>query len=96
VRLDGLCPEVVRFAPEAPPADLLAWDEAADPPAAAFLLARAGGVTEDFPLPIGVFRRVAAPAYERSMHGQIAAEGERIGVGDLDGALGGGETWTVS
>jgi 2-oxoglutarate/2-oxoacid ferredoxin oxidoreductase subunit beta len=93
VRLNGFEPEVETFAGD-PPADLPLWDPSRPEPALAFLLARLGD-REGFPMPIGIFRRVDAPSYERSVHAQIQAEEKRKGAGDLEALLAAGESWVV-
>ena len=53
----------------------------------------------DFPVPVGVFRRVPRPTHDELLAEQIErAKAARAGKGevDLQRLLSGGETWTVS
>ncbi len=64
------------------------------PPSLAFTLAHLSqGPTE--PTCIGVFREVQRDAYGEAVHAQIAQATERLGTGDLETLLHGGDTWTV-
>jgi len=64
------------------------------PPSLAFTLAHLSqGPTE--PTCIGVFREVRRDTYGDAIHDQIARATERLGPGDLDALLHGGDTWTV-
>ncbi len=64
------------------------------PPSLAFTLAHLSqGPTE--PTCIGVFREVQRDAYGEAVHAQIAQATERLGAGDLETLLHGGDTWTV-
>jgi 2-oxoglutarate/2-oxoacid ferredoxin oxidoreductase subunit beta len=64
------------------------------PPSLAFTLAHLSqGPTE--PTCIGVFREVQRDSYGEAVHAQIAQATERLGEGDLERLLHGGDTWTV-
>jgi 2-oxoglutarate/2-oxoacid ferredoxin oxidoreductase subunit beta len=64
------------------------------PPSLAFTLAHLSqGPTE--PTCIGVFREVERDAYGEAVHAQIAQATERLGEGELEKLLHGGDTWTV-
>jgi 2-oxoglutarate ferredoxin oxidoreductase subunit beta len=64
------------------------------PPSLAFTLAHLSqGPTE--PTCIGVFREVQRDSYGEAVHAQIAQATERLGAGELDKLLRGGDTWTV-
>jgi 2-oxoglutarate ferredoxin oxidoreductase subunit beta len=52
-------------------------------------------VRPDYPLPLGVFRAVEAPTYERMLEEQVKSATERQGGGDLEALLHSGETWVV-
>ena len=45
--------------------------------------------------PIGIFRDVNRPSYDRLVREQVASVKERRGAGDLQGLLTGHDTWTV-
>ena len=47
------------------------------------------------PTPIGVFRDVERPVYDRLMEDQLARAREDQGEGDLAGLLAAGDTWTI-
>jgi 2-oxoglutarate ferredoxin oxidoreductase subunit beta len=64
------------------------------PPSLAFTLAHLSqGPTE--PTCIGVFREVRRDDYGTAVHAQIGQARERLGEGDLEKLLHGGDTWTV-
>jgi 2-oxoglutarate ferredoxin oxidoreductase subunit beta len=64
------------------------------PPSLAFTLAHLSrGPTE--PTCVGVFREVERDIYGQAIAAQIAAATERLGEGDLEVLLRGGDTWTV-
>jgi 2-oxoglutarate ferredoxin oxidoreductase subunit beta len=48
------------------------------------------------PTPIGVFRDVERPVYDRLMEEQLARARDDQGEGDLAGLLAAGDTWTIS
>jgi 2-oxoglutarate ferredoxin oxidoreductase subunit beta len=49
----------------------------------------------DFPVPVGVLRRVERPTHDALLRGQLDAAVAKSGEGDLTAALMAGETWTV-
>jgi len=49
----------------------------------------------EFPLPIGVFRAVEKPSYERALAQQVTDAVRERGEGDLAALLHSGDTWTV-
>ncbi len=49
----------------------------------------------DFPMPIGVLRRIEAPTVDAEIHRQIEAITERKGPGDLEKIIYSGNIWTV-
>jgi 2-oxoglutarate ferredoxin oxidoreductase subunit beta len=93
IRLNGLMPEIVSLN-ETNVDDLLFHNEEADSPHVAFTLSRMS--YPDYPVPIGVFRAVQRPTYERQVGDQIAHVKAQKGDGDLQKLFGAGETWTVS
>ncbi len=95
IRLNGLEPEVVGLGNGTTEADLLVHDEKASEPSLAYLLSRMRH-EDGFPEPIGVFRAIDAPRYEKELVTQVAAARERSGDGDLNALFNSGETWTVS
>ena len=50
----------------------------------------------EFPEPVGVFRAVEKPTYERLVTDQIAATTEKLGKPDLDELFNAGDTWVVN
>jgi 2-oxoglutarate/2-oxoacid ferredoxin oxidoreductase subunit beta len=68
-------------------------DERHESPTSAFALASLA--PPDFPIPVGVFRAVERPSYERLLEDQIEAAIEARGAGDLNALLHSGDTWTV-
>lgn len=87
----GLRPEVVEFGNGVSEKDLLVHDE--HDPTLAYFLSHMG--PPDFPTPIGVFRAVERPSYERALDAQLTEAQERLGPGDLDTLLNRGDAWDV-
>jgi len=94
IRLNGLHPEVVTLGENGvSETDLLVHDEEAEDPYLAYMLSRMWW--PDFPVPVGVLRRVSRPTHDQLMVGQIEDAMTRQGHGDLEKLLVSGETWTV-
>ena len=49
----------------------------------------------DFPLPIGVLRRIEAPTVDAGIHRQIEEVTARKGAGELEKIIYSGNIWTV-
>jgi 2-oxoglutarate/2-oxoacid ferredoxin oxidoreductase subunit beta len=78
----------------ADPDTLITHDAHRADPSYAFALSRLD--TADFRhTPVGVFRQVEQPSYDRLMAEQIAAARSRSGPGDLGALLAGHDTWEV-
>ena len=92
VRLNELDPEVVSLDLVAQE-DLLVHNEYATEPSLAYLLSRMR--QPDFPEPIGVFRCVEKPTYERGMLAQVEKAISLRGKGDLSKLYYATDTWTV-
>ena len=85
--------EAVEVAEEDPDT-LITHDAHRADPSYAFALSRLD--TADFRhTPVGVFRQVEQPSYDRLMAEQIAAARARGGPGDLGALLAGNDTWEV-
>jgi 2-oxoglutarate ferredoxin oxidoreductase subunit beta len=93
LRLRGMELEVIQLGGSIGPEDCLVWDEDRDNPALAFVMAQLE--TPDFPVPLGVFRRVVKPAYETGVVRQIQHAEEGAGDANLDSLIRSGDTWTV-
>jgi 2-oxoglutarate/2-oxoacid ferredoxin oxidoreductase subunit beta len=93
IRLRGLHPEVVELGNGVSEADLLVHDETSDDPYLALILSRMWW--PDYPVPVGVLRRVNRPTHDALMTAQIDDAVAARGRGDLAKALMSGETWTV-
>ena len=94
IRLRGLHPEVVTIGENGvTEADLLVHDEEAEDPYLAYMLSRMW--YPDFPVPVGVLRRVTRPTHDQLVVGQIEDAITRQGPGDLDKLILAGETWKV-
>jgi 2-oxoglutarate ferredoxin oxidoreductase subunit beta len=95
LRLNGFELEVVDVAADGDRSQLIVHDAGARSAGLAHMLAAMP--SDDFPVPVGVFRRVEQPTYERSMDAQVAAAKERFGGSSpsLDELLNDGDTWTV-
>jgi len=85
--------EVVDLENGASPEDVVIHDVHAPHPTLAFALSRME--PPDFPMPIGVYRDIEAPALETGIWGQIEAARKRSGPGNLESLLTAGETWEV-
>ena len=93
IRLSGLRPEVVQLGNGITEADLLVHDETAEDPTLAYLLSRMWW--PEFPVPVGVLRRISRPTHDQLLNEQIEAETAKRGTGDLTKLLNSGETWVV-
>jgi 2-oxoglutarate ferredoxin oxidoreductase subunit beta len=95
IRLNGLHPEIVTIGENGiTEADLLVHDETAADPYLAYMLSRMWW--PDYPVPVGVLRRVERPTHDQLMVGQIEDAITRQGQGDLAKLIASGETWTVT
>jgi len=94
IRANGLAPEVVTLGDGLTEEDLLVHDEETEDPYLAFMLSRMWW--PEFPVPVGVFRRVLHPTHDTLLTGQIESAVAQLGAGDLQELLKGGETWVVS
>jgi len=84
--------EVVSIAGGDSP-DLMVHDESRDNPSLAFELAQMEHPRQ--PIPIGVFRAVERPTFDREMNDQIARQIAERSPGDLDQLLNEGDVWDV-
>jgi 2-oxoglutarate ferredoxin oxidoreductase subunit beta len=94
IRLRGFEPEVVTLDGQgAGMPDLVVHDEKAANGGLAYLLSH---FATPLPVPLGVFRAIAQPAYE-SLNAEAAAEArKRRGEGRLDELFNSGDTWTIA
>ena len=74
---------------------LIRHDAHAADPGLAFALSRLSDVYSLQNTPIGIFRDVNRPSYDRLVREQVAAVKERRGPGDLQSLITGHDTWTV-
>ncbi|MDX9754925.1 MAG: 2-oxoacid:ferredoxin oxidoreductase subunit beta [bacterium] len=94
IRLNQLSLEIVTLGENGvTETDLLVHDESMAQPTLAFLLSRMH--YPEFPEPIGVFRNVEKPSYDRLVHQQIQEAKENLGEGSLEDLFHSGETWVV-
>jgi len=93
IRLNELDPEIVSLDIVAQE-DLLVHREDASEPSLAYLLSRMR--QPDFPEPIGVFRSIEKPAYERGVIDQVEQAIQTKGKGDLRNLYETADTWEVS
>ncbi len=94
IRLNGLVPEIVSLTDgTVKEDDLLFHDEQMDEPSLAYLLSRMW--YPNFPEPMGVFRCVDRPLFDRAVKSQIDEAIEQQGRGTLEGLLNAGDTWVV-
>jgi len=90
--LNGLKPEVVELGNGVEESDLLVHDET--DPTLAYILSRM--FWPDYPVPIGVFRRVKRPTHDQLVAGQIELVRADKGEGVVRDLLFTSDTWTVS
>jgi 2-oxoglutarate ferredoxin oxidoreductase subunit beta len=76
--------------------NVLVHDAYADNPDLAFALSRLPDPTTLSPTPIGVFRSVVRPTYDRLMADQLDAAARQAGSGKLTDLLAGSDTWTIA
>ncbi len=93
IRLNGITPEVVTLGDGIKEDDLLFHDEKAPDATLAYLLSRMH--YPDFPEPLGIFRAVEHPTYEKLIVDQVAAATKAKGPGKLEDLFDDGETWMV-
>lgn len=94
IRLNGLKPEVVTLGENGvATSDLLVHNEEDLDPTLAYMLSQLP--FPEFPVPIGVFRRVTKPCYEDSVLEQIDGAVAKRGRGDLEKLMNSGDTWVV-
>ncbi len=86
----------VVAASEVDDSQILSHDAHADDPGLAFALSRLSDPHTLADTPIGVFRDVSRPSYDRMAREQMAAARAAKGEGDLAVLLAGSDTWTVS
>ena len=76
--------------------NVLVHDAYADNPDLAFALSRLPDPATLSPTPIGVFRSVQRPTYDKMMSDQLDAAARRSGSGKLTDLLAGSDTWTIA
>jgi len=92
LRLNGHLPEVVTIGEDGiTEADLLVHDET--DALISFMLSHI--YWPEFPVPVGVIRRIARPTHDQMLNDQLAQATAARGAGDLKRLLNAGETWTV-
>ena len=85
----------VAAAADIDPSQVIIHDSHAEDPGLAFALSRLSHSHTLANTPIGVFRDVRRPSYDRLVREQMTAAAS-AGVGDLSALLRGNDTWTVS
>ena len=75
---------------------LLRHDSTAKDPGLAFALSRLSNPRTLTNTPIGVFRDIPRPSYDRLVREQLSEVVAAKGAGDLQSLLTGGDTWNVS
>jgi len=93
IRINGMHPEIVELGKGITEDDLVFHDEKAVEPSLAFLLSRMR--YPDFPEPLGIFRDVEAPVYDKALNDQIDTAVAKSGEGDLNALFSSGDTWVV-
>lgn len=92
LKLNGFKPEVVTIGENGvTESDLLVHDVEDD-----FLANLLGNLKgPEFPVPLGIMKKVAAPTYEADIENQIHTVREKRGAGDMSALLNSGDTWMV-
>ena len=93
LRLNGVAPEIVDLGDGVNESDLLVHDETVGSPTLAYLLSQLE--YPQFPAPLGVYRSIERPTYDRLLEDQVQGEAEKDGAGDLEQLLNSGDTWEV-
>jgi 2-oxoglutarate ferredoxin oxidoreductase subunit beta len=94
IRMNGAHPEVVTIGEDGiSETDILIHDINLADPSVAFMLARME--QPDFPQPVGVFRAVERPSYDKMLADQIEAAIAKSGPGSLEKLIYSGDMWTV-
>ncbi len=94
IRINGAAASVVDLEDgKFKEADLLFHDEHADSGSLAYMLSQLK--FPEFPIPLGVYRAVERPTYERMLEDQVTEAMSVEGAGDLEALLNAGDTWTV-
>ncbi|MEE9231344.1 MAG: 2-oxoacid:ferredoxin oxidoreductase subunit beta [Acidobacteriota bacterium] len=94
IRLRGVSPETVDLGNGVREEDLLVHDERADSATLAYLLTRMN--YPELPVPVGVFRAVTRPTYERLLQDQVDTAIAEKGEGNLEDLLKSADTWEVT
>jgi 2-oxoglutarate/2-oxoacid ferredoxin oxidoreductase subunit beta len=79
-----------------PDETVVVHDAHADEPSTAFALSRLGNPTTLAGTPIGIFRDVSRPTYDKLLNAQIDSAVQANGPGELAKLIAGNDTWTVS
>ena len=93
IRLKGMTPEIVELGDGVSADDLLVHDENAAESQLAFLLSRLR--YPKFPEPIGVFRAVQRPTYDKLLNEQVRVASAERGPGSLEALFQSNDTWVV-
>ena len=94
IRMNGAHPEVVTIGEDGiTETDILVHDIKLEDPSVAFMLARME--QPDFPQPVGIFRAVERPSYEKMLTDQIESAIAKSGPGSLEKLIYSGDMWTV-
>ena len=93
--MEGAVTDTDHMAAETGEDAILVHDAERRDPSLAFALARLADRPTG-PTPIGVFRSVQRDVYGDAMERQLQEATNKLGPGDLEKLLYGGDTWTVS
>jgi 2-oxoglutarate ferredoxin oxidoreductase subunit beta len=93
IRQNGMQLEVVELGKGIEEDDLLFHDEKLPEPSLAYLLSRMRH--PEFPEPIGIFRDVDRPMYDKLVNTQIEEARSKRGLGSLEALFNTGDTWIV-
>jgi 2-oxoglutarate ferredoxin oxidoreductase subunit beta len=95
IRLNGVTPEIVTIGENGITVDdILVHNENAHEPNLPYILGRMQ--FPEYPVPMGVFRAIEKPTYERMLAGQISAAVDAKGAGSLEKLINSGETWVIN
>jgi 2-oxoglutarate ferredoxin oxidoreductase subunit beta len=85
-------PEIVELGDEVSEKDLVVHDERGS---LGYLMTLSEMKPPEFPMPIGVLRRIEAPTVDAGIHAQIDEVTQRKGPGELEKIIYSGNIWTV-
>ncbi|MGZ5244408.1 MAG: 2-oxoacid:ferredoxin oxidoreductase subunit beta [Bacteroidia bacterium] len=95
IRLNGIKPEVVTIGENGiSEADILVHDATIDDPIMHIILSRMQ--LPEFPVPVGIIRKVEHNAFDEELHKQIKMKAEKIQLQSVEEMYAGSNVWTIN